>query len=318
MRLLRNPNIDFIGLRRYGYIFSGVTLVVGILFVLIGGLHYGIDFKGGKEYVVRFAQPRSVADVRSTLTPALGKSPEVKTYGDDRTLLIRTDVEGDLNEIQARIIEALERTQPGNRPEVLSTSIVGPRFAADLRKGALYSAIGSLIVIFLYIMIRFEWRFGLSALLTLAHDVIVVLGLFTILEPITPFSIEISQTIIAAFLTIIGYSVNDTVIIYDRIREYRNIFKTERLDVLINRALNATLSRTIITSGTTLLVILVLFIFGGEALRGFAFALFLGIGLGTYSSIFVSSPFVYELYRYQQRRAQSAVAVRSTGPRARK
>jgi preprotein translocase SecF subunit len=178
---------------------------------------------------------------------------------------------------------------------VLKTDIVGPRFAADLKRGAIYSVFGSLLVIFVYILIRFEWRFGLGAVAALFHDVIITLGVFSALYGIVPFSMQIDQSIIAAFLTIVGYSLNDTVVIFDRIREYSNIYKTEPYGDMVNRSINNTLSRTFVTSGTTLLVVGTLFIFGGEVLRGFAFALIIGILIGTYSSIFVASPVVVEL-----------------------
>ena len=155
--------------------------------------------------------------------------------------------------------------------------------------------LGSLLVIFIYILVRFEWRFSLGAVAALFHDVTIVLGLFALLSGVLPFSLQIDQAIIAAFLTIVGYSLNDTVVVFDRIREYSNLFKTESYDDLVNRSINATLSRTVVTSLTTLLVVVVLFIFGGAVLRGFAFALILGICIGTYSSVFVASPVVVEL-----------------------
>jgi preprotein translocase SecF subunit len=154
---------------------------------------------------------------------------------------------------------------------------------------------GSLLVIFVYILIRFEWRFGVGAVTALFHDVLITLGIFSMLHGYVPFSLQIDQTIIAAFLTIVGYSLNDTVVVFDRIREYSGLFKAEEYESVVNRSINNTLSRTIITSGTTLLVVTVLFIFGGEVLRGFAFALIVGILIGTYSSIFVASPVVVEL-----------------------
>jgi preprotein translocase SecF subunit len=179
--------------------------------------------------------------------------------------------------------------------EVEKTDNVGPRFAQDLKQGAIFSVLGSLLVIFVYILIRFEWRFGVGAVAALFHDVVITLGVFSLLHGFLPFSLQIDQTIIAAFLTIVGYSLNDTVVVFDRVREYTGLFKAERYEDVVNRSINNTLSRTIVTSGTTLLVVAVLFIFGGEVLRGFAFALIVGIVIGTYSSIFVASPVVVEL-----------------------
>jgi preprotein translocase SecF subunit len=172
---------------------------------------------------------------------------------------------------------------------------VGPRFAQDLQRGAIYSILGSLLVIFVYILIRFEWRFSVGAVAALFHDVLIVLGMFSLLRFVMPFSLQIDQTIIAAFLTLVGYGLNDTVVVFDRIREYTGLFKSEKYENVVNRSINNTLSRTIITSGTTLLVVVILFIFGGEVLRGFTFALIMGIIIGTYSSVFVASPVVLAL-----------------------
>ncbi|HMB92238.1 MAG TPA: protein translocase subunit SecF, partial [Rhodothermales bacterium] len=168
-------------------------------------------------------------------------------------------------------------------------------------EGAIYAVLGSLLVIFIYILLRFEWRFGVGAVAALFHDVTITLGLFALLHNIMPFSLQIDQAIIAAFLTIVGYSLNDTVVVFDRVREFTNLFKTEAYGTVVNRSINTTLSRTIITSGTTLLVVVTLFIFGGEVLKGFAFALIIGVIIGTYSSVFVASPIVVEL----QKRAAS-------------
>jgi preprotein translocase SecF subunit len=265
------------------------------------GLELGIDFTGGMEFVVSGASAPGATAVREALTPVLGSEPEVKTFGEG-DLLIRVAAEGEIAEVQQRIVETIRQRFPGTQPEILQTDVVGPRFAEDLKQAALYSVLGAILVIFVYILIRFEWRFGLGAVVALFHDILITLGLFSFLHGWLPFSLAIDQTIIAAFLTIAGYSVNDTVIVFDRIREYTTIFKTTPFEEVINRSINATLSRTIITSGSTLLVVLILFIFGGEVLRGFTFALLVGIGIGTYSSIFVASPIVIELKRARQQR----------------
>ncbi len=257
------------------------------------------------EFVVESAMPLEAVEVRSALTGALGVEPEVKTFGSNQ-LLIRTSVEGETSEVQRSIVDGISNAFTDSNPTVVKTDIVGPRFAEDLKEGAIYSIFGSLLVIFVYILIRFEWRFGIGAVTALFHDVLIVLGVFSVMRGMLPFSLQIDQAIIAAFLTIVGYSLNDTVVVFDRIREYSNLFKTEAYDSLVNRSINNTLSRTMVTSGTTLLVVSILFIFGGEVLRGFAFALILGIGIGTYSSIFVASPVVVEL------------RARASGGRARK
>lgn len=294
MRIFENANYQFIDSRVKGYFFSGLLIALSIVSLAVHGLELGIDFKGGMEFVVETTSPLSATAVRASLADALGSDPEVKSYGEN-ALLVRMTGEGDISTSQNRIVSTIEADFPGSGPSIQKTDIVGPRFAEDLKEGAIYSVFGSLLVIFIYILIRFEWRFGLGAVAALFHDVIITLGVFSALHGFLPFSLQIDQTIIAAFLTIVGYSLNDTVVVFDRIREYSGIFKTERFGVVVNRSINNTLSRTIVTSGTTLLVVAVLFIFGGEVLRGFAFALIIGILIGTYSSIFVASPIVLEL-----------------------
>ncbi|MBT8399912.1 MAG: protein translocase subunit SecF [Rhodothermia bacterium] len=294
MRILENSNLQLVGSRTKGYVFSAVLLVASIVAFATKGLEMGIDFQGGMEFVVATTDPLDAVSVREALSSQLGSAPEVKTFGES-DLLIRTLEEGDISTVQQSITQTLATSFPDSNPTIQKTDIVGPRFAADLKRGAIYSVLGSLLVIFVYILIRFEWRFGLGAVAALFHDVTITLGVFSILHGITPFSLQIDQTIIAAFLTIVGYSLNDTVVIFDRIREYANIFKTEPYPEMVNKSINHTLSRTIVTSGTTLLVVATLFIFGGEVLKGFAFALIIGILIGTYSSVFVAAPVVVEL-----------------------
>lgn len=292
MRVFENTTFDFLSNFRSSYITSGLLLVVAIFSLLYPGLEAGIDFTGGTEFTVQTAQPIAPSEARVALADLLGDGVEAKEFGDPRTLLVRTGIGGDPEEQQAGLVQTLETRFAGSNPEVLATSSVGPRIASDLKEKAIILVLGSLFVILLYIFIRFDWRFSLAAVLTLAHDVIIVLGLFALLHNVTPFSLQIDQAIIAALLTIVGYSINDTVVVFDRIREYVTLFKTEPFDTVANRAINTTLSRTVLTSGTTLLTVLVLFLFGGETLKGFALALLVGIGVGTYSSIFVASPLV--------------------------
>lgn len=303
MRIFENANYDFIGFRKKAYILSGIFIMISLISFAVRGIEMGIDFQGGMEFVVEANEDLPVAPVRSVLADALGDEPEVKTFGSN-ALLIRTSDDGDINAVQSQILETLAAEYPNANPTLQKTDIVGPRFAEDLKRGALYSVLGSLLVIFVYVLIRFEWRFGATAVLALFHDVIVTLGVFSLLQGVLPFSLQIDQTLIAAFLTIVGYSINDTVVIFDRIREYTNLYKTMPYATLVNRAINSTLSRTIITSLSTLFVILVLFIFGGEVLRGFAFAVGFGIIAGSYSTIFVAAPLMLEL---RQRSAKAAV-----------
>lgn len=294
MRIFENADFTFIPNRRKGYVFSAILLLLSLGSLMTRGLEMGIDFQGGMEFVVESPIELDPVQVRGQLAGALGQEPEVKTFGENQ-VLIRTSIAGETSEIQDRILTGIEGGFPESNPTVVKTDIVGPRFAEDLKRGAIYSIFGSLLVIFVYILIRFEWRFGVGAVAALFHDVTITLGVFSIFGGMLPFSLQIDQAIIAAFLTIVGYSLNDTVVVFDRIREYANLFKTETYPNLVNRSINNTLSRTIVTSGTTLLVVTVLFIFGGEVLRGFAFALILGVAIGTYSSVFVASPVVVEL-----------------------
>lgn len=295
MRIFENASFAFIPNRRKGYVFSAILLFISIGALVARGLELGIDFQGGMEFVIESQTALNPVDVRGELASALGQEPEVKTFENVNQLLIRTSAEGETSDIQNRIVSGVGGSFPGSEPAVIKADVVGPRFAEDLKRGAIYSVLGSLLVIFVYILIRFEWRFGVGAVAALFHDVTITLGIFALLGGVLPFSLQIDQAIIAAFLTIVGYSLNDTVVVFDRIREYSNLFKTEAYPDLVNRSINNTLSRTLVTSGTTLLVVTVLFIFGGEVLRGFAFALILGVLIGTYSSVFVASPVVVEL-----------------------
>jgi len=306
MRWFEEADYPLVSSRKIGYTISGVLLTIAILSLAFRGLELGIDFPGGMEFIVQTEEQLNAVDVRGTLAEPLGADPEVRSFGGD-ALLIRTAVEGEISDVQEVIMGTLTEVYPNANPLLEGTDVVGPRFAADLQQGAIYSVLGALLVIFLYILIRFEWRFGVGSVAALFHDVIIVLGLFSLLQDIVPFSVQIDQAIIAAFLTIVGYSLNDTVVVFDRIREFANLFKTDPYEEIVNRSINATLSRTIVTSVTTLLVVTILFIFGGEVLRGFSFALICGVVIGTYSSVFVASPVVVEL---NLRRIQAQQAAR--------
>jgi preprotein translocase SecF subunit len=296
MRIFEKANFDFVGNRKVGYLFSGAMVLIALAGIIIRGLQFGIDFKGGKEFVISFDQPVSVSDVRSTLTTPLGTQPETKIFGSPKELLLRVDSDKDLNDLTAIINTTLAASFPENKSEIVKTDVVGPRFAEDLKRGALLAIIFSLIMIFGYILIRFRnWRFSAGAVAALAHDVIVVLGAITIFDHFFSFSLDLDQNMIAAMLTIVGYSINDTVVIFDRIRENLQVHKNEPLESLVNRSINQTLSRTIITTGTTLFVVAGLFLFGGEVLKGLSFALLVGMVAGTYSTIFVASPLYIDL-----------------------
>lgn len=298
MRLFENADYDLIPNRRIGYIISGTLLVVSIVSLLTKGLALGIDFRGGMEFVVGNTTDINAVDIRSALVEPLENEPVVKRYGDTGHLIrVSTSGDTDITTVENQILSTLQSEYPEQNARLESTNVVGPRFAEDLKRGAIYAVLGALLVIFLYIMVRFEWRYSLGAVAALVHDVTITLGLFSILAGIAPFSVQIDQSIIAAFLTIVGYSLNDTVVVFDRVREYVNLFKTEPFDEIVNRSINATLSRTVVTSITTFIVVSILFFFGGEVLRGFSFALIIGVVIGTYSSIFVASPTIVELNR---------------------
>jgi len=298
MRLFENADYELIPNRRIGYVISGTLLTLSIISLLVRGLSLGIDFRGGMEFVVANTQGLETVEVRSALSGPLGSQPEVKTFG-EAGLLVRASVDQgtNTNEVQNRILSTIREQFPDSNPEIEKTSVVGPRFAEDLKQGALYAVFGALAVIFLYILVRFEWRYSVGAVAALVHDVTITLGLFSMLAGVVPFSMQIDQGIIAAFLTIVGYSLNDTVVVFDRVREYVNLFKTESFSNIVNKSINATLSRTVVTSITTLIVVTILFFFGGEVLKGFSFALIIGVIIGTYSSIFVASPTIVELQR---------------------
>lgn len=302
MRLFENADYALIPNRHIGYVISGTLLTIGVISLLVKGLALGIDFRGGMEFVVGNTTDINTVEIRSALTETLEDEPEVKRFGDTGHL-IRISTTKDITTMENRLLSTLQQQFPDHDVGIEKTDVVGPRFAEDLKRGAIYAVLGALLVIFLYIMVRFEWRYSLGAVAALVHDVTITLGLFSILAGLVPFSLQIDQSIIAAFLTIVGYSLNDTVVVFDRVREYVNLFKTEPFDEVVNRSINATLSRTVVTSVTTLIVVSILFFFGGEVLRGFSFALIIGVIIGTYSSVFVASPTIVELNRRLEKSA---------------
>lgn len=305
MRLLGKTNIDFMGKRRTWYMVSGFVILAGIVSLTIKGLDYGIDFLGGTELVVRFERPVDIGDVRDAMGKTGLTKTEIKSFGSDRDILIRTTEQGFGTTIGDKIRAGLDASFPDNPHIVTKEDKIGPKIGAELRRDAVYAVIASLIAILLYIAFRFKWVYGLGAVTALFHDVLVTLGLVSIFDGITPnFHLEINQNMIAAFLTLVGLSVNDTVVIFDRIRENSKIFKSMSTFELINKSLNETLSRTIITSGTIFIVLMVLLVFGGEVNRGFAFALTVGIVTGTYSSVYIASAVVLEASQRSRARAQ--------------
>jgi len=310
--LFKNVNIDFLGMRKYFYVISGIFITIGMIALLTRGLSLGVDFTGGRNYVVEFKQDVNTLEVREALKKSLGESPMVITFGEKNRVRITTKV---LIEDEGSAVDSIIKSKfydglvPGLIPEgaisradfidtdqyVKSSLKVGPAIATDIKVQAVWAILLSLVMIFLYILMRFRnWQFGVGALVSLAHDVLIIIGIFALLHGFMPFSMEIDQAFIAAILTVIGYSINDTVIVFDRIREFRNLFRKRGDYETINGAMNSTLSRTFSTSFSTLIVIGALFIFGGEVIRGFVFALLVGIGVGTYSSVFIATPVVFD------------------------
>ncbi len=308
MRIFENANYPMIDIRKITYTISGTLFLIAVLGILIRGLQYGIDFKGGKEFVIEFQHDITVTKTRTALTKPLGKEPEIKLFGAKNEILLRTSAPGNETQIQDVILSTLKKAYPDNKAQILKSDIVGPRFAKSLKLGALYSVITSVFVIFIYVLIRFrKWTYSAGAIVALVHDVTITLGLFTIFDKILPFNLDLNESLIAALLTIFGYSINDTVVVFDRIRENLNIFKTDPFQQTVNKSINDTLSRTIITSSTTMFVVVVLFLFGGQVLQGFALALIIGIFVGTYSSIFIASALVVDFERILAKRKKKVL-----------
>ena len=299
----KNTAVDFIGKRKRFYVLSSLIILLGIGSFVTKGLNYGVDFKGGRTFVVRFDDTANNEEIRSSLgqafvTDGVEMFPEVKTFGEDNQVKITTKFLIDSQDINADDLvtaQLSEGLSSFGAYEIMSSQKVGPTIADDIKDAAVWSVFFSLLVIFLYILLRFrKWQFSLGAVVAVFHDVTIVLSIFSIFYGILPFSLEIDQAFIAAILTIIGYSLNDTVVVFDRIREHMGIFKKKDFNDLVNNALNSTLSRTINTSITTFFVLLVIFLFGGEVIRGFMFALMVGVLVGTYSSLFVASPIMLD------------------------
>ncbi|AOS84675.1 protein-export membrane protein SecF [Chlorobaculum limnaeum] len=294
MRIFQKTNFNFIKHRKIAYAISSILLVAGLVSLFIRGLNYGIDFKGGSEVVIRFEKPVDVGAVRSIMEQA-GVNGSVKQYGLDRSFLLKTDFQGDTSKLKALISNSLASRLPDNASQILSVQAVGPSIASDMKMSALKALAAALVGILLYVSVRFEFKFATAGVVAIFHDVLTVLGLFSLLGGLFDFMpLEVDQSIIAAFLTIAGYSITDTVVVYDRIRERLRGQKPSDYERIFNESMNQTLSRTIITSGTTMLSVIVLFIFAGPAIRSFAFAMFAGILVGTYSSIFVAAPIVFD------------------------
>ncbi len=342
---LQGIHFDFVGARKVAYCVSGVLVIFAILGLephIFGKLNLGIDFSGGRNYVVRFDKSVKTQEVREVLIDAFSKDAEER--GIDETLALNVITFGnDANQVRIstnyRIhdesVEADEEintllynsskqflsegvtlddfcsTESNAEVGIMQSQKVGPAIADDIKTSAVWAIFAALIGIFLYILLRFRnFAYSVGAIAALAHDTVIILGLYAILWKIMPFSMEIDQAFIAAILTVIGYSINDTVVIFDRVREYNGLYPKREKKVNINDALNNTLSRTFSTSMSTFVVLLAIFIFGGETIQGFVFALLMGVIVGTYSSVFIASPIAYDIQRAQERRAEKKAALK--------
>jgi len=316
--VLANTNFDFIKVRKYAYVFSGTLILIGLVSLFTKGLNFGVDFTGGRTYVVRFDKNVNTESIRKILTAEFDKqSPTVKTFGPDNQIKIVTKyLINDENPrvdsiIQVKLYDGLkvfyknpikfkaftsDTEGSGKQLGILSSQKFGPTIAYDIREKAYFAIFFALVIIFIYIAVRFKrWQYGVGGVAALFHDTLITIGIFSLFYGWMPFSMEVDQAFIAAILTIIGYSINDTVIIFDRIRENVSLFPKHTLKRNMNEGLNQTLARTMNTSGTTISVLLVIFLFGGEVIRGFIFALMIGIIIGTYSSVFTASPIAYDM-----------------------
>jgi preprotein translocase SecF subunit len=302
MRLFKKTQIDFMAKRKIAYFLSAGIILVGMASLVIKGFDYGIDFLGGTELVVSFANDVQVGSVRAAMDKVGVEKAEIKTFGSDREILIRTPEQAEGASLAVKIREGLATAFPTNPFHVLKEDKIGPKVGAELRRDAFYAVIASLIAIGLYVAVRFKFVYGVGAVVSLFHDLIITLGVVSLCDGI--FNLEINQNLIAAFLTLLGLSINDTVVIFDRMRENQKIFRGMNLVDLMNKSLNETLSRTVITSGMIFLVLIVMLIFGGEVNRGFAFTLAFGILTGTFSSIYIASAVVLEWANYTKKEAK--------------
>ena len=313
---LQNTHVDFLGKKKIAYIVSGALILISLVSIFTKGFTYGVDFTGGRTYVVRFDSPVTAEEVRAAAIAEFDGAVEVKQFGGESQMKVTTQylVENESTdadaEVESKLYNALkgffateltfaEFTSTLDNPNgIISSDKVGPTIANDITRDAIIAVIIALFVIFAYIAIRFRgWTWGLGGVTGLAHTALIVIGFFSLFSGILPFSLDIDQTFIAAILTIIGYAINDTVVIFDRIREYKELHPKADFRQNVNEALNSTLSRTMNTSLTTLITMLAIAIFGGEVIRGLAVALILGIIIGTYASIFIATPIMYDVTR---------------------
>ena len=308
MKFFQTPNIDFIGFRRKAMIASAVVLLVGLASMLFhGGLETSIDFAGGALVEIQMENPVPLADLRSVVEAAGYGGAEITHFGAENEFLIKVKAVGDPVLVAESIKVLVSESFTGQKIDIRRTETVGPKIGAELKTSAFWAIIYSLLGIVVYITWRFQFRFAIAAIIALIHDVVFTLGFFSLM------GMEISLAVIAAILTIVGYSLNDTIVVFDRIRENLHTKRRENYGGLVNASINETLSRTIITYLTTLLVVLSLVIFGGAVIRDFAVTLLIGVLIGTYSSIFIASPVLVEWQNYKAGRSQKAARAPKPG-----
>ena len=325
---LKHTKVDFLSKKKFSYTFSGILIVIAILSISIKGFTYGVDFTGGRTYVVRFDKPVTAEQVREATENTFNESVEVKQFGGESQMKITTKykVENESTEVDAEIESMLYQALKGlfadtdmtldeftstldNPNGIISSDKVGPTIANDMKRSAIIAVLIALFVIFAYIAVRFNgWTWGLGGVVSLAHTAIIVIGFFSLFSGILPFNLDVDQTFIAAILTIIGYAINDNVVIFDRIREYKALHPKADFKTNANLALNSTLTRTINTSVSTLATMLAIAIFGGESIRGLSVALILGICFGTYASIFIGTPVMFDAYEWNEKRKAAKAA----------
>ena len=291
MQFFHETNINFLEKRKVAYIISGLAILIGIISMIVhGGIEYSIEFTGGTSLQISFANPIEAGDLRNSIADIGFGNAEIKRIGqsDENEFIIRVEQMGEGSNTADVIEKELTKDFPDNQYDIRAVTEIGPKIGGELRRAAILAVFISLLGILIYISWRFEFKFAVGAVIALFHDVLITLGVFSIL------GLEISLAVVAAFLTIVGYSLNDTIVVFDRIRENLKIMRRENYINVLNASINQTLSRTIITSVTTLIVVLVLFVMGGKVIHNFSFALIIGVLVGTYSSIFVASPIVLE------------------------
>ncbi|NOY61395.1 MAG: protein translocase subunit SecF [Calditrichaeota bacterium] len=291
MQFFKDTHWAIMGKRKFAYMFSGSLILIGIISLIAhGGPKYGIDFTGGTSLELKFEKKIGAADIRNSLNKIGFGNAEIKRIGlpEEHQFIIRVEQMGEGADAATIMEDQFTKDYPDNKYDVRSAVEIGPKIGGELRRSAVIAILVSLLGILIYVSARFEFKFAVGAVVALFHDVMITLGVFSLLN------LEISLAIVAAFLTIVGYSLNDTIVVYDRIRENAKIIRRDSAENIMNISINQTLSRTIITSFTTLIVVVVLFLIGGEVIHNFSFALIVGVVIGTYSSIFVASPVVLE------------------------